>query len=133
MGIFRKILFIAFLVVFIPQAHASVSGEELLSACKVFLTVVNGKAPIAKNTMLSGVCVGYIEGIADFQDYLLIANSQSAKEYKLKKGLYCPATDFSTSQAAQVIVKYLENDTKNLNLPAAPLVLSAFTNTFPCK
>jgi hypothetical protein len=133
MSIFRKIIVIAFLVIFISQANASVSGEELLSACQAFLTVTNGKVPIAKNAVLSGVCVGYIEGIADFQDYLLIANSQSAKEYMLKKGLYCPPTYFTTSRAAQVIVKYLANNPKNLNLPAAPLVLSAFANAFPCK
>jgi hypothetical protein len=131
---YKKFLFIILSIFYIPNATAAILGTELLQNCQSFLAVSKGKETLNSNAVASGICVGYIEAIADFQDYLLIANSTSPQEYQSKQGLYCPPPDLTSNQAATVVVNYLSKSPKTtLSIPAASLVLNAFINAFPCK
>jgi hypothetical protein len=65
----------------------------------------------------AGLFMGYVSGIADTGDGLL----------------FCPGIRVVVGQLTAVVEKYLENNPEKWDYEAAPLVIRAMQQAFPCE
>ena len=82
------------------------NGNELLRDCE------------AEPGVNSGVCYGYIRGIADAGG---------------SNGQYCIPEKVTVKQVKEIVVKFLNENPKMLNLPTYSLVHGPLLVSFPCK
>jgi hypothetical protein len=109
-------------------AHAEdEDGNLLLRECKETLNETYKECEPAINSMH---CLGYIDG--------LVAMNDIYKSTVLKgssQGLICLPKEKpqTVGQLARIVVKYLEDNPKQLHEPAASLATVALSKSFPCK
>jgi hypothetical protein len=58
-----------------------------------------------------------------------IVGMRDVDDYRM---LFCPPPGVTLGQAKAVIVKYLDDNPKQLHLPIVPLALNALSNQWPC-
>ena len=90
------------------------TGNELLEAC----SATNGTTAYEYK---SGICSGYVLGIADELD---LENAQ------LGRGS-CFSDEVTLGQLRDVVLKYLQEHPEHRDLDAAVLVRSAFASAYP--
>lgn len=102
-------------------------GMRLLDACE------------SSDTQLRVSCAFYIAGVVDFtNNSLLVSYSEEKKvglfSYKevFKRKRYCIGTSYSTKQMRLIILKFLQENPKILNVNASGLVDLALRENFPC-
>jgi hypothetical protein len=78
----------------------------------------------------AGTCMGYLWGVHEMD----FAVQQWEENQKVKVMRHaCVPSNASTAQIVRIVVKYLRDNPKDLNLPAAVLVTDAIRDAFPCK
>ena len=112
-GIFMRVLL--FLALIYPAmasaATAWESGNDLLSKCE------------QEGDFFEGVCVGYILGIMDGHDALIVWG-------ELNEPTFCRPDGLSVRQVQAVVIKYLKEHPEDLHKVASSLVLTALTEAF---
>ena len=102
----KTIFTILFVMLFSGPVLGFTNGNELLRDCE------------AEPGVNSGVCYGYIRGIAD-------AGSSN--------GQYCIPEGVKVIQVKEIVVKFLNENPKMLNSPNYSLVHEPLLASFPCK
>lgn len=125
----RAAALIAFCFFFVPRIHASglVDGNQLLKQCQVVINREAGQAVSADEKDDSLLCLAYIEGVLDTQ------GATNDLHPELKSFRYCIPDDVPIVQSVRIIVKFLKEHPKNLNVRASLLVLGAMVDAFPCR
>lgn len=117
------LLFALSFVLMLSPAWAD--GNKLLRNCKATLRVWDNNSNSTDDLMNSALCIGYITGIWD-----TILTFQAGSD-KIKGA--CFPENATTGQMVRVVVKFLEENPKDLHNPEAILVLKTFNINFPCK
>lgn len=109
----------------VVMAEYDDSGAGLLRDCKSFVT-----PPATKSQMdLAHAyrCLGNMEGV--------IITLKRLSESKLTPPLLCPRNvkNMSNEIVARIIVKYLEDNPKELSNDRTSLVMSALLEAMPCE
>ena len=102
----KIILACLFVLLFSSPVLSFTNGVELLRDCE------------SEPGVNSGVCYGYIRGIAD-------AGSSN--------GQYCIPEGVTVKQVKEIVVKFLNKNPEMLNSPTYSLVHGPLLVSFPCK
>ncbi|MDO9332383.1 MAG: Rap1a/Tai family immunity protein [Pseudomonas sp.] len=109
----------------VSTANARFDGNELLMQCRNFVTLVDGGTARTDVHFDAGVCGGFVQGVA---------NTVYFYSDELKKDLkFCIPDSAPAIQLVRVVVKYLKDNPKNLNLDRMTLVWRSFMDAYPCK
>lgn len=92
-------------------------GNKFLNNCGPVSQLADQKLP--NNTLIAGICFGYINGINDYMAYLIDA------EYCLPEGV-------SRQQGMDIFIKFLRNNPEIRNRPTPELLVLAYRAAFPC-
>ena len=112
-------VFFSALLLMPPVVHGFNQGDELLWACSAELDNI-------ENAMRKIQCVGYLQGMLDGVQLVFGLTPESK--------FFCPpVSGMSADQQLRIVIKYLENNPETLHQSARVLVLSAYTQAFPCK
>ena len=109
-------------------AHADdEDGNFLLRECKETLTTTYQSCEPAISSMH---CLGYIDGLVDMNDIFKSSVLKSSSQ-----ALICLPKDkkVTVGDMARIVVKYLEDNPKQLHESAASLATVALGKAFPCK
>ena len=120
---------IAAIIIFGSSTIYAYSGADLLPLCKqaVKLADTKGQSTFsAADAADIGKCIGYVESFIDFNVIFRSANFSGDVTY-------CPPAGTTTETDIRLIVKYLENNPKELQIPANIAAMHALRQAFPCK
>ena len=125
----RVAVLIAFCFCVVSRLHASglVDGNQLLKQCQVVINREGGQAVSAHEKDDSLLCLAYIEGVLDTQ------GATNDLHPGIKTFRYCVPDEVPVIQSVRIIVQFLKEHPKNLNVRASLLVLGAMVDAFPCK
>ena len=137
MRTFAHLVYVFGLVVFSSSVQAF-DGNMLMKACNA-LKKDTGRQ-IAHEHI---TCIGYLRGYVDGQQIATYMAADKAKigEYnrplkdeELKRhSEYCiPKEADNAEQLGLVVLRYLENNPKDLHIPAGLLVWAALKDAYPC-
>jgi hypothetical protein len=117
--------------------NGMITGNKLFDYCKESRHVedlpppppqmiIGGAPPLPKeiitNTPPSGICFGYLDGIAD-----AMANGDSVWGYRV-----CVPAGVTTAQLRDVAVQFLQSHPATRHVLAGQLMAMAFSEAFPC-
>lgn len=103
----------------------AVDGNELLGWCKAALRTADGTDKENPNFGV-GYCMGTVSSVMDI---VYGIGDELPRTYRS-----CPpAGGFSYAQGMRIVVKYLEENPKNLHLGASVLTMGALRSAYPCK
>lgn len=101
------------------------SANEVLPACKLYLSVVNRHAAVSQSEIShlvdAGECLGAV--------YAMLTLSHSLAE-PLK---FCPPVEFEAEQGVRVVVAYIESRPGRGGEDFTRLALEALRAKWPCK
>ncbi|WP_223592416.1 Rap1a/Tai family immunity protein [Pseudomonas sp. A-R-19] len=97
-------------------------GNTLLKQCKQFIKFMDGENA---NGLDAGLCGGFVRGVTS-------TNFLYSELFKQKFGI-CEPRNISANQDVRIVVKYLENNPKQLSEDRTILVWLALADAFPCK
>jgi hypothetical protein len=106
------------------------NGESLLRNCSVQVRVLDGEKVSSAEAVDGGICVGYLWGVHDIEFFVQMFEEHQ-KVAVMRHS--CVPSNASTGQIVRVVVKYLRDNPKHLNMPASVLVTDAIRSAFPCK
>ncbi|MGF6513038.1 hypothetical protein ABH912_000504 [Pseudomonas sp. BT76 TE3572] len=106
-------------------ADARFDGNELLVQCQHFVTLVDGGTARTDVHFDAGVCGGFVQGVANT---VYFYSDELKKDQK-----FCIPGTASASQLVRVVVKYLKDNPKDLNVARMTLVWRSFMDAYPCK
>ncbi|MHB1948443.1 MAG: Rap1a/Tai family immunity protein [Gammaproteobacteria bacterium] len=106
----------------------TMTGVKLLDYCKIAIDFLDNNYGRVQtdSEYLQGTKAGICEG------YLTSVNEFYSLPRKGEKKLYCMPENYEISKAIAVVVKYLKDNPKQLDLPATILVLRAYERYFLC-
>lgn len=107
--------------VFASEQSLRYDGNELLRQCQDALS----DNADSVNLLNTGMCFGTITGVSD-----TVVGLQASK---VMSPILCIPDGVTTGQMARIVVKYLEENPKDLNLKGATLAFAAIVTTYPCK
>ena len=102
---------------------ADMRGDELLEHCQAYERF-NETQEIRSDLMSAGVCLGFITGVQDTIDALML--------YKRLATFVCPPQGLTRGDTVTLVIRYLEKNPKYLELTANLAVIAALQNAFPC-
>lgn len=120
---------IAAIIIFGSSTIYAYSGGDLLPLCKQAVKLADTKGQMtfsASDAADIGKCLGYVEGIIDFNVIFRAANFSG-------EVTYCPPAGTTAENDIRIIVKYLESNPKELQTPANIAAMHALRQAFPCK
>lgn len=99
------------------------TGNELVADCK------NDDSPTA-----FGVCLGYIQGAVEAQQYTdIMAQAVANNTGNVKfRAWFCMPKNVTLAQTKAIFLKHAENNPESLHLDAAFIVNIAVSTAFPC-
>jgi len=101
------------------------SANEVLPACKLYLSVVDRHGTVSQselsNLVDAGECLGAV--------YAMLAVSHTLAE-PLK---FCPPVEFEAEQGVRVVVAYIENRPGRGREDSTMLALEALRSKWPCR
>lgn len=102
------------------SAHSYEKAEELMWAC-------NADTSKGVEELVQKIhCTGYVIGILDGMQLVFGVRPEST--------LFCPPkSGMSSDQQIRIVIKYLEDNPKELHTSARMSVLLAYDKAFPCK
>lgn len=104
-----------------PGSPPPATGEDLLRRCKLALN--DSQPPTGTGRFDAAACLGYVAGYRD---------AVAMMQYATKQNLVCMPEEGGLEQAVRVIVKWLEDNPKQLHFHEGILVLDALRDAFPC-
>ncbi|WP_447788241.1 Rap1a/Tai family immunity protein [Pseudomonas farris] len=123
---------LALLGAFSPPCNAATGpqlindGNTLLTACKLFLDIADGKPSDADNLLEMGQCIGIVGGVKTTMASLNGSLNESMKT--------CfPVTEIKVGPQVRVVVEYLKAHPDALALDSSMLTMLAFHTAYPCK
>ena len=84
-----------------------------------------GECVSEKDSMMLGMCLGYLHGIVETQD-VLVAMEQI-------QPLFCTPEKSNYLKAMKIIEKYMDDQPENLHLPFFLITINALKEAFPCE
>ncbi|WP_047528492.1 Rap1a/Tai family immunity protein [Pseudomonas sp. 11/12A] len=100
-------------------------GNELLMQCQNYVMLVDGGTARTDVHFDAGVCGGFVQGVA---------NTVYFYSDELKKDLmFCIPDTAPAIQLVRVVVKYLKDNPKDLNVDRMTLVWRSFMDAYPCN
>ena len=97
-----------------PAAAAYVTGADLLKHCQS-----------GKPAQIMG-CMNYVAGIIDYQLMMQSLGTEPSIEF-------CLPADLSIEKASVVVMRYLEKSPQHQSFIAAPAVMMALQQSYPCR
>ncbi len=97
-----------------PADAAYVTGADLLRSCQ-------GKKPADIYS-----CVNYVAGIIDYQLMMQSLGTEPSVEF-------CLPADLPIERAAVTVLQYLKKSPQHLSFIAAPAVMMALQESYPCR
>ena len=94
------------------------TGNELFDECREVLKQEN------KTDVVTGNCIGFIEGAADTHETLV--------DSLYIKPIFCLQQNVQSEQLVRIVLKSLAEHPELLNAPASHLVLNSLKEAFPC-
>jgi hypothetical protein len=89
---------------------------------------------LSSNTYARGICLGYVEGVADAGEQQALAGaSVSGDASTLGTWRWCIPTGAALGQARELVVKFLRENPAERHLAAAGIVASALQRAWPCR
>jgi hypothetical protein len=116
-----------------PKANAisEVNGLMLLHHCKASILISNEDRRVPPDQVAeSNHCLGYVQGIIDANSFW---DAIDNRNHQLTRAHYCMAESVTFEQVIRVVVKWLENNPKDLNENGYIIVESALVKAFPCR
>ena len=120
-----KLSLLVALSFFLAFSAAWADGNELLNNCNAALRVFDNQSHAVDDLTKAGFCLGYISGARDTLIFWQLTSPDAKR--------VCFPVNVSIPQLIRVVVKYLNENPKDLNMEEIFLVLPAFKNAFPCK
>ncbi|WP_148193086.1 Rap1a/Tai family immunity protein [Pseudomonas syringae] len=121
MKIFATAIVLAGTVLCAQLAKAE-TGTEMAGHCRAFLN----EKPDPDQSFGAGVCAGLVYGVTDTLKTAHIASPEAVS-------VCIPIEGFTMGQAAQILLKYLDDHPETLNNNASVLAIKAFRKAYPCK
>ncbi|MEB0207890.1 Rap1a/Tai family immunity protein [Pseudomonas sp. CCC3.1] len=101
-------------------------GNTLLTACKSFLDIADGKPSDADNLLEMGQCIGIVGGVKTTMESLNGSLNETMKT--------CfPVTEIKVGPQVRTVVNYLNAHPETLALDSSVLTMLAFHTVYPCK
>ncbi|HNV88897.1 MAG TPA: Rap1a/Tai family immunity protein [Methylotenera sp.] len=121
-----RVLLLATIIINLVTVNSAVAmdGNELLKSCS---PVLKTKSDVNEDDYIGySFCLGLMQGIT---------NLNMTYEVSLgKKAYFClPDSGIINSQAARIVVKFLEDNPQRLNEESSLLSILAFAKAYPCK
>lgn len=108
------------------NATVSYTGEALLEECEEILTFAHTAPDQYKFHIGASYCMGMVNG--------MMALNAIYRSKADTAPLFCPPAEPITNvQSARLVVDYLREHSKQLNLDASSLMYFAFARAYPCK
>jgi hypothetical protein len=101
-------------------------GNSLLTACKSFLDIVDGKPSDADNLLEMGQCIGIVGGVKT-----TMASLNGSLNEPMRTCF--PANEIKVGPQVRVVVGYLKAHPDALALDSSMLTMLAFHTAYPCK
>jgi hypothetical protein len=121
----KKISLLVFLMSFFLSSPASADdsytdGNKILSACNELSKVLDSQLEL--DSFEAGRCWGYISASTDVYKVVKYGSSR----------IVCIPEETEISVLVRIVVEYLNDNPKDLNLPAFALITNALSKKFPC-
>jgi hypothetical protein len=98
-------------------------GNELLRQCQQYIKAMDGERNYIE--VEAGVCGGFVQGVS---------NTVSLLSNDLKKDAkFCKPATVTYGQLVRIVVKYLKDNPKLLDMDRTALVWFALSDAYPCK
>lgn len=88
---------------------------------------------LSSDTYARGMCLGYVEGIADAGEQQALAGASASGASTLGIWRWCIPTGAASGQAREIVVKFLRENPAQRHLAAASIVASALQRAWPCR
>ncbi|MGF6199793.1 Rap1a/Tai family immunity protein [Pseudomonas laurylsulfatiphila] len=98
-------------------------GNELLGQCQQYIKAMDGER--SYNHIDAGLCGGFVPGVASTVSFLKNDLKKDAK--------FCTPIGATNGQLVRIVVKYLSDNPKLLDMDRTRLVWYAFVDAYPCK
>lgn len=124
----KTVLATALLVVSVAahaKAETATDGNWLLSSCAPVVKSLDGGGQKMDDAFAMGQCMGMLEGVSGSAQILSTQLPETMKT--------CLPQSYNNGQGVRVVVKYLRDHPKDLNLPASFLVMMSLKTAFPCS
>jgi len=120
-------------LILLSSHTAFCDGNELLSQCNTAIAMLNDAKGSSDptNTAHMGFCFGLMNGVMDLNRFY--QNLYDQIEYKGILLFCIPESGIDNSQAARIVIKYLNEHPERLHEHTMRLVFTAFVEAFPCK
>jgi hypothetical protein len=118
---------ISFLILFLlaTPAHAEQTGNDLLRGCTAMSKTADGNEQSIDDITSSLYWAGYISGFVDSYQITYPGN---------KPTLFCvPQQGIENGQMARIVIKYLNDNPKDLHQSARLCLIHSLQDAFPCK
>ena len=110
---------------------SAVTGEKLLTACSAAQKTDTDEASLTDADWNEAFfCMGFVQGALDEQAVWQVGDEQSHRETLAH---FCIDNDASWPQIIRILVKWLENNPKQLNLAGVVVIQKAMADAYPCK
>ena len=114
----------------VARASEEPTGIELLQECQA-ATVEH---PTATDDYRGSHCIGYLAGVTDtLRMWEYLNKDAHAGKLAPPTPLACIPDAVTRFELVKVVVKYLDDNPKELHLGYAPLVYLALWDAYPCK
>ncbi len=114
-----------------PSGHAlsGVTGTRLLHDCRAAIksTDVNPALTLEEDRAADR-CISYVQGVLDSNNFWRFIDTRDHN----KMLHYCIDKDVSTEQVIRILVKYLENNPKELSENGWVCLQAALLKSYPC-
>lgn len=113
-------------------AEVTNDGNHLLEQCKVAIE----NEMVARHTMEVGICMGYLWGFRDamtIRDATVALTAGKTGKSAVERTYCPPANGISNTQAARIVVNYLERNPQLLHLHRGLVTMAALSNAYPCN
>jgi hypothetical protein len=104
-------------------AKLKYDGNELLGQCQQAIKSADSERDYDR--FEAGACAGFVMGVQSTVTFF--------SEFLNKEDKFCMPDNVTNSQMVRIVVKYLKDNPKNLNLNMTGLVWAALKDAYPCK
>jgi hypothetical protein len=104
-------------------AESRFDGNELLQQCQSYIKLVDGEK--TNDFFSAGICAGFIQGVSNTVHFY---SDDVEKDEK-----FCKPATVTNAQLVRIVVKYLQDNPKDLNQGRMTLVWMALMIAYPCK
>ena len=105
------------------MADTQYDGNELLRQCQQYIKLIDSEKNY--NLVDAGFCGGFVQGVHGTVAFL--------SDDLVKEAKFCSPNGVTNNQLVRIVVKFLKDNPKQLNLNRTGLVWAAFQDAYPCK